>query len=76
MIVEVGTGIVYKSGISPFGVRSFAWSSDGKFLYMGTEQGRVIICECEDEVRSNILDTLDLIKANHFFWDNFEIGKE
>ena len=76
MIIEIGTGLTYKSGMSPFGVTCFEWSKDGKFVYMGTEQGRVIICEAEEEIKENILDALDLIKSNHFFWDNFGIGSE
>jgi hypothetical protein len=76
MIVEVGTGNIFKSGLSPFGVKCFDWSKDGRFIYMGTEQGRVLICECDDEIKENILDTIDLIKTNHFFWDNFGLGAE
>lgn len=76
MIVEVGTGLISKSGLSPFGVVCFEWSRDGKFVFIGTEQGRVLICETEEEIKENILDAIDLIKSNHFFWDNFGIGNE
>lgn len=76
LIAEIGTGVIYKSGMSPFGVSCFAWSKDGRFVFVGTEQGRILVCECEEEVRENILDLIDLIKHNHFFWDNFSIGAE
>lgn len=76
LIAEIGTGIIYKSGMSPFGVTSFAWSKDGRFIFVGTEQGRILVCECEKEVHENIWDLMDLINSNHFFWDNFKIGSE
>lgn len=76
MMIEIGTGLIFKSGFSPFGVKSMEWSKDGHFIYLGTEQGRVLVCECEDYMRENINETLELIKSNHFFWDKFGLGKE
>lgn len=76
MLVEIGTGKVVKGGLSPFGVTFLSWSKDGRFLYVGTKQGRLLVCECEEEIRENILDATDLIKDNYFFWDRFKLGKE
>lgn len=76
LIVEIGTGTVYKSGMSPFGVKCFEWSRDGRFIYVGTEQGRILVCECEEEIKENVQDLVSLINENHFFWDNFGLGVE
>lgn len=76
LVVEIGTGLVFKSGVSPFGVRCFEWSKDGKFVYVGTDQGRILLCECEDEIKENISDMKALISQNHFFWDQFGLGGE
>ena len=37
MILEIGTGMIYDAGISIFGISHFCWSSDGKFIIVGTE---------------------------------------
>jgi hypothetical protein len=76
MMIEIGTGLIFKSGFSPFGVRCIEWSKDGHFIYLGTDQGRILVCECEDDIRENISETLELIRSNHFFWDKFGLGKE
>lgn len=76
MLLEIGTGISYEAGVNIFGVTYFAWSSDGRFIFIGTAEGRIAICECQKEIKENIWDVLSEMKKSVFYWDQWTLGKK
>lgn len=74
MLLEIGTGVTYEAGVNIFGVSFFKWSSDGRFLIIGTVEGRIAICECDTEIKENIWDVLGEMRHSIFYWDQWTLG--
>lgn len=75
MLLEIGTGLTFEAGVSIFGVTTLNWSTDGRFVIIGTIEGRVVICECEKEVKENIWDVLTEMRKSIFYWDQWTLGQ-
>lgn len=43
-------------------------------MILGTQQGRIMVCEVGLAIKENIWDVLGDMKKSVFFWDQFSIG--
>ncbi len=76
MLMEIGTGFCYDAGTSIFGVTFIRWMDSGKYIIMGTKEGRVYITELCNEIQETILDALEDMKTSAFWWDQWKLGEE
>ena len=75
-IMEIGTGVTFDAGCQIFGISFIKWLEAGRFIVLGTREGKIYVTEAQSDIRETILDAQEQIKTSPFWWDQWKLGKE
>lgn len=73
LMYEVGTGKVAAEIRSVFSISQAKFSSDGKYLALGSEGGAVSVWAIGQHLYQNLKGLLEQIEVNPDYWSNFPI---
>ena len=75
-IMEIGTGVTFDAGCQIFGISFIKWMEGGRFVILGTREGKIYVTEATTDIAETILDATEQIKSSPFWWDQWTIGSE
>ena len=73
LMYEIGTGMPAAEICSIFEISEMQFSSDGRFLSLGSTSGSVCVWSMGNHLYQNIKQVLDGMKLQNDFWFNYPI---
>ena len=70
---EIGTGQAAAEILSIFDLTEMKFSSDGRYLALGSSSGSVSVWALGEHLYSSVTNVLDAMKTATNFWNNFPI---
>lgn len=73
MVYEIGTGAQATEVRSIFDIREMQFSSDGRYLALGSQRGSVSVFALGDHLYQHVSEVIREMKAQPDFWHNFPL---
>jgi hypothetical protein len=58
-IMEIGTGVTFDAGCQIFGISFIKWMEGGRFVILGTREGKIYVTEATTDIAETILDATE-----------------